>query len=290
MLNTYIPPAWDDKVYFFAKELVHDLQDGSWLMKVNPAAGLVCMKENQQGWPTVQDLRRERAQEEWRGRQAIYTGRILFSAGVILLLNGKILLFQRDAEALVDPRLWTTPAGRCDREPQMTAYKEFYEEVIILDGSQNRPVLIIFQGSEVYLDYLKKVYAKTLRRQGFAWPVAQWASWHAAPLELPAPLIQTVRVQVEGGETGHGQTVPEAYEGRFLVFWDQNHNTLELRSVVSLEIPPEQEAGLKLMDGEFNRPVKLFPRARFWELEASRLDRTLVYFRDQMRALAGGES
>jgi len=62
---------------------------------------------------------------------------VLVSTGSFLFLNNKLIATKRTSTTKFDPNCWTSPAGRCDRTPLVTAIKETIEEIKICDEKGN---------------------------------------------------------------------------------------------------------------------------------------------------------
>lgn len=262
-MNTLIPERWDDKVYFYASALERDA-DGGWTIRVDPDACLVrddrFAIDEVAALPTVTELRQANVRriESGRGASRVtrWEGRILLSAGTVLFVDGRVLLLQRDA-APVDPFLWTSPAGRCDREPHLTAVKEFLEEVLVTESGT--PVLVQLPGCEGHAATIEQIYADTCRRKGLAATDPQWIRLQAgaAPLEAWSGSPWTLHFGQGAGS--------ETHAGRGFVFFDEACNTLEIRLVAELA---STERRLTFVDGEsYGRPVALFTPAQMAQLD-----------------------
>ena len=269
-MNEYILPEWNDKLFFYGRRLVHEQAQRTWHLTVVPEDCLAGYEAGEYGLPTLSDLRRQKPGKTLRGETRKYEGRILFSAGVILIINDKIVLAQRTADAAVDPLKWTCPAGRCDGDPGRTALKEFYEELVVLDGCV--PIFIDFGHRE-----LADIYRQTLIRisPNVCMDSDEWSTM--APDELPGleSLLSTVR-------TTFGD---EVFNDRFMVYWDEPGNVLEMRHITALRLPPEIENRIILKDGERDRPVKLFPMKEFLMMEPSVLVPAMAYFQTAIKKI-----
>jgi hypothetical protein len=275
-MNRFIPHCLNDTVFFYATKLekCHDL---TWSVDVDPAACLVSMAANTEGLSTVNELREGSLLKTVEDDRIIYQGKILLSSGIILAVNDKILMLLRDDEAPVDPLKWTSAAGRCDREPFLTALKEFYEEIILFDSVSGQPVFVIFPEND-YLKEAKEIYRATLARKGFKHPVAEWVFINADFDRHNSSLLQQVRTRFASGEiTGDG--APEVFTDMFFPFMDEENNTLELRLLASVSIPDKTESQLAFCDGEYKRTVKLFTVENFMRMEDSSLVGMMSYYR-----------
>jgi len=279
-MNHFIPPHMDDIVYFYARKIVKRLPS-NWYIHVDPAACLVSMKNKGEGFPTVEDLRQNVPQKIIEPDKVIYEGRVLFSGGIILTVNDKILMLQRDKDAPVDPLKWTSPAGRCDREPLLTTLKEFYEEVILFDNVSGKPIFVTF-GNEAYFEELKEIYGETLKRKGFKYPSNEWIFVHADVGSKYEAHLQEVRTCFGPDETSSSCGEQEVFTGKFFTFFDEEGNTLEVRLLAFLLIPAGMEAHMAFLNGEFEQTVKLFTKEEFMLMEESALVRTMSYFRKEV--------
>lgn len=279
-MNQFIPHHLDDMVYFYARRIVKE-HGSNWIIYVAPNACLVNLRDRGDGLPTVEDLRQGVLQTKVGQDKAIFEGRVLFSGGIILTINGKILMLFRDKEAPVAPLKWTSPAGRCDREPLLTALKEFYEEVILFDKISGKPVFVSFE-NEAYFEEVKKIYSRTLKRKGFMQPVEEWIFFHADVGGKFGYHLQEVRTYFGFDEESGGSSGEEVFTGKFFTFFDEEGNTLEMQFLASIMVPPEIEARMAFCDGEFERTVRLFTEQEFMLMDESSLVPTMVYFRNEV--------
>jgi hypothetical protein len=275
-MNRFIPHSLDDIVFFYATK-VEKNGDLTWSVDVDPAACLVSMAANTEGLPTVNDLREGQVLKTVEKDRVVYEGRILLSSGIILTVNDKILMLLRDDEAPVDPLKWTSPAGRCDREPFLTALKEFYEEVILFDGVSGKPVFMTYPENH-YLAEAKKSYRTTLARKGFMHPVEEWLIFNADIERNGSSLLQQVRTCFEFRDTTD-DSEREVFMDLFFPFMDEENNTLELRLLASAAIPDKTEFQLAFCDGEYERTVKLFTLDDFFPMEDSALVGMMSFYR-----------
>ncbi|MDG5777956.1 NUDIX hydrolase [Haloarculaceae archaeon H-GB2-1] len=235
-MNRRIPPDRADELFFYAKRVVAD--DEGWRIDVDPAHCLT-------GYADEVDVAyplRELGVDERRiaNGRTVYEGRIPFSAGVVLLVEGTFVMLYRDADAPSDPCKWTSPAGRCDHDPTQTAYRELYEELLV--RANGRPAVV-----EVGDESAVARYETTLRERGFDHPREQW-------LRLPASVpdrYDSLHVPVE---THYGD---ERHVGRFWPYWDDAKETLELRTILEIQRPGDGPS-LSFSDPEYGRRVEQF--------------------------------
>ena len=275
-MNRFILHGLDDTIFFYATKLekYHDL---TWSIDVDPASCLVSMAANTEGLPTVNNLRKGSLQKTVEDDRIIYQGKILLSSGIMLTVNDKILMLFRDEDAPVEPLKWTSPAGRCDREPFLTALKEFYEEVILFDRISGKPVFVAFPKHE-YFEQVKQIFRLTLARKGFIQPVEEWIFINADFERNNSTLLQSVRTCFESCETTDDDD-RETYTGMFFPFMDEENNTLELRLLASVSMPNKTEVQLAFCDGEYERTVKLFTKEDFLRIEDTYLVSTMTYYK-----------
>lgn len=275
-MNSVIPDSLDDTVFFYATK-VEKAGDSIWSVDVDQADCLVSMAANTDGLPSVNDLRECRVLKKVENGHVVFEGKILFSSGIILTVNDKVLMLFRDEQAPVEPLKWTSPAGRCDREPFLTALKEFYEEVIIFDGVTGKPIFVTFPEHE-YSEQAQDIYRLTLAGKGFMQPIGEWI-FVSADFECNnSPLLQQVRTCFTSTEITDDDT-QEVYTDMFFPFMDEENNTFELRLLAFVSIPDKTEVQLSFCDGEYERAVKLFTNEDFMRMEDSSLVGTMSYYR-----------
>lgn len=230
----------DDRAFLFATEIEHHPAAERWHIRVDPDDRLV--------GPAV-DLDVETLQASkprWIDTDTgyAYRGRILFSAGVVLVVNGQIVLLKRDSAAPSDPGQWQSPAGRCEEQPGVTGFRELYEEIAIAEG--DRPVFIEPTADDCSASF-EGVYKETLRRCGF----------ETSPDELvryPGTVPAAARNQTATVITEYDS---ERYTCDMLAFFDEERSTLECRHPVAIEV--DDPTALEFTDGEFDRVVRRFP-------------------------------
>lgn len=248
----------DDRAFLYATELTHDRARNEWTLRIDPDACLAG-PAGETAVETIRNAPLERTEDE-TGETVRYTGRILFSAGVVLVLDGKQVLLRRGDHAPTAPGKWTSPAGRCDGPPWDTALKEFYEELVILIGDDRPLFVTVGDASEHFRD----VYASSLAATGWAGPPADWRS-------LPATTIAAAGDHYETIRTEYGV---ETFESEMLAYFDDASNTLELRLALAVEMPPDLPLEtFTFRDPEFGREIRRFGPAA---LEAKRAAGALV--------------
>lgn len=134
LLSANIKNEYEDKIFWFAESVI--LLDGLLTIHINNMNGLVAFDSvaERVGCTKISNLITEGNSQEW------FKGNcpVLVSSGSFLWINDRLLLTQRTAHTPFDPLSWTTPAGRCDRTPLVTALKETLEEVIIVSQKSSK--------------------------------------------------------------------------------------------------------------------------------------------------------
>ena len=234
------------------------------------------------GMPSIDELRMANLREKTVGDQVIYEGKVLFSGGVILAVNDRILMLLRDRDAPVDPLKWTSPAGRCDREPLFASIKEFYEEVVIIDRKSGAPVFVTFSEGQIYAREMQAVYAKTLRGKGFKDRAETWDFAPARSGDRYKLDMDVVCTHFERNTNPGENLVGESFKGRFFTCFNKGDNTLELRLIASVCFPFEVDDRLLFLDGEkYGRIVRLFSEQDLLNLENTSLVYTMDHFRNE---------
>lgn len=248
----------DDTVFAAAERVVHDHEANRWTLRVDPGEGLV-------GDPvgtSVRDVQAERPERTTDGDVTVLEGPVLFSAGVVTLVDDRFALLYRDADAPTAPERWTSPAGRGDYDPGTTALKEFYEELLIVEDGT--PVFVTFdeRSSE-----LEDAYAAALRGIGITTPPSEWHRVTGTTPERYRPHLSTVVTEIDS----------ERYTDEMLVYYDEDANTLECRFVIAVDLPIDRGAALSFHDGEFDRTVRRFTRSEYCNLDRTDLVPTDAY-------------
>lgn len=258
-MRKLVPDHYDDDTVFATADRVsHDPEADRWTLQVDPEKGLV----GESMETSVEDVRARRPTRTEDGDLTVLEGPVLFSAGVVTLVDGEFVLLYRDANASTDPERWTSPAGRGDHDPGTTALKEFYEELVILDGETP-----VFATVDERSEKLEDVYAATVRDLGNTTPPSEW---HRVPASTPdryRPHLSTVVTDVDG----------ERFTDEMLAFYDAEANTLELRFIVDIDLPTERAESLSFRDGELDREVRRFTRNEYATLDRDDLVPTDAY-------------
>jgi hypothetical protein len=133
LLAGKLPQELNDKVFWFADrvQMINDVVQ----IEINNNQGItafdpICQELNV---ACLESLAQLKPDINWING----FGPVLVSSGSFLFINGKLAITRRSTDAKVDPNLWTTPAGRCDRTPLETALKETVEEIKIYDEEGN---------------------------------------------------------------------------------------------------------------------------------------------------------
>lgn len=238
----------DDSAYFRAEQVVVDESRDRWTIHVDPDDCLVVRDEPGADVPTVSEIQQTTPAITETGTRTVYQGPVLFSGGVIIRINGQFVLIYRDAEASTSPQMWTSPAGRGDRDPATTALKEFYEELAVVAGGD--PVLVdIGNRSESFED----VYERTLETVGEYAPPDEWTRVTAS---VPGRVENALSTVV----TEYGS---QQFEDRMLATYVPETNTVELRFFVDVQLETDD---LECYDAELGRRVERFTSEEVEEL------------------------
>lgn len=262
-MTRLVPDAYeDDTVFLYASEVVHREDADTWVLRLDPEnclAGAV--------GPSISTLRDATPTEKPVDGARLFDGPVLFSAGVLLLVNDRHLLLQRGDDAPTDPGLWTSPAGRCEHDPGTTALKEFYEELAI--AVDDTPALVTW--GDRTRDHTA-TYRRTLERVGWDAPEASWR-------ELDAEVPPAFEDQLSTVVTEYGD---RTFRDRMLVYFDADANTLELRFVLRITPSSAVREALSFRDGEFDRTVRLFDREQLRRVPRSALVATDAFVVDEI--------
>lgn len=243
----------DDRAFLYATGITYDAAEDRWTIRIDPESHLA----GPEGDVDIETLRNATLQREQSGTKTRYIGKILFSAGVALRLDGNGVLLRRGENAETDPGKWTSPAGRCDHPPLETALKEFYEELVVLDGKTRQPVFITVDGPS---GEFESVYRSSLSAAGIETDPEEWVRFEGVTPE-------GIREEYATVVTEYGD---ERFESDMLAYFNEAANTLELRLAVSVETPPETDAStLHFEDVEFDRDIARFSREELETLRAA---------------------
>lgn len=227
----------NDEAFLFATEIEHEISRNMWTIRVDPDSCLVGPAVDHD-IKTIRDSNHDSTKTATGSR---YNGRLLFSAGVVLLLNGQLVLLRRGANAPSDPGKWQSPAGRCDGPPGETALSELYEELVVLEGGC--PVFVTHgERSKSF----EPTYESALRRINHYVEPSKW-NRYLGKRPLPAKdLFATVKLEYGA----------QSYTDKMVAFFDEDTSTLELRYVLETEVATPST--LKCVDSEFGRTVEMF--------------------------------
>jgi len=245
-VNTAIDKSFDDKVFFYAKKITFSQSNG-WTIIVQPDACMVSMHESKLALDTVATLRSSPLAVSSSSAGSVFKGKILFSAGAMLFLGTDVVMMKRDEAAPTDPKKWTSPAGRSDREPLLTALKEFHEEVILFDTLSNRPVYVDIANNP-YAKIVENIYYETLKRKGYEADVSDWIRLVAYQT---TPNIKNIYpVKLLFGE----EHVDSSLNGtiKYFSFMDVSNSTLELLLPLTINNDQLSKVNISLCDGEYD--------------------------------------
>ncbi|MFB6119798.1 MAG: hypothetical protein ABEJ68_01630 [Halobacteriaceae archaeon] len=256
-----VPPDEGDSLFLSATSVVHDPAAGRWDVYVDPEDCLVAL-DGDRRHPSIDSLGPDDVTvAETEGRRR-YEGRILLGAGVVPVVGDAVPLIFRDAGAPTNPFCWTAPAGRVDDDPGTTAFREFYEELLVFrDGT---PAYVDVDGVE-----MRDVYRSAL-----------------AENDVDPDALTTVRGTVPDRFRCAFDTVvthfgDQRIESELWTEWIPDEPSLEFRTAVEIDADPSR---LTFRDGELDRCVELFPTAELASLPAALFVPGLAAFRDDFFA------
>jgi len=227
----------NDEAFLFASEIEHDIPQNRWIVRVNPDCCLVGPAVDRD----VECIRNSEHNSTVTGSGKRYNGRLLFSAGVVLLLNGQLVLLRRGPNALTNPEKWQSPAGRCDAPPGKTALSELYEELVVIEDDQ--PVFIIYEGLS---DSFEQTYEAALRRVDRYVEPAQWSRYSGSVPSQAEDFL--AKIDFEYGT--------QQYSNEMVAFFNEEASTLELRHIIEVDVSNPET--LRCIDSEYGREVGLF--------------------------------
>jgi hypothetical protein len=203
----------------------------------------------------------------------------------------EVLLLQRDAESTAAGE-WTEPAGRCDRRPDIAIGNEGHEELLILFrpvGTDHYcPIAISgtnYEGAPSLAFKYKQIKAKLpqISERGIQPKDIDFSRAHLVQYrEMPQEkgLYRDVVVSVNGEE----QT-----QFRAMCLFDPDHNTLELRRSIAIEMHARDSA--IAIDGEqFNRTVQAFTLDHILKLQTAGNFKARPALASYIRALTSNTS
>ncbi|MFT4884690.1 MAG: hypothetical protein ACI8U4_002207 [Natronomonas sp.] len=241
-MNDHIPAELKDAVYYYARKVVRDAEEGRWELHVDPDDCLVALNEDvndhfDRDFPTLETVEAEPVTHRVEDDSEVLEGRILLGGGVIPIVDDALVLIFRDAGAPAAPLRWTAADGRVDATLTRTTFGEFYEE------------LLVFQdGTPVYVDVpeapdMRETYAEALEANEFEVP---------DPLPtLQGAVPETYRAAYDPVVTHFGD---QRYESEFWVNWDIDAGHFGVNQAIAFDGPD-----LTFADGELCRCVERFP-------------------------------
>lgn len=264
-MNDRIPERREDELFFYANRLVYDGETDRWEIHVDPDDCLTGYADAVDVSHPIAAIEDSEPTVRNEGSRVVYEGRLLFSAGVILLIDGHVVLLYRDAEAPVDPCKWTSPAGRCDNTPGRTALQELYEELLVV--SDGRPVHIAVPDRET----LTGPYQRTLRNNGIYASTTDWETVTAGCPPDYEPVVSTV-------ETHYGD---ETAVDEFWAYFNTDSSVLELRYIIEISTP-DSIPMIRFEDGEYDRQTALFTHDELQAIPTEDLVPANAAFRDRL--------
>lgn len=271
-MNDRIPPERADELFFYARRVTHDRRRGRWTITVDPDSCITGYADDVEVPVALEELTATAPEQTTSDGTTTYSGRIPFSAGVILLVDDAFVLLRRDAAAPVDPLMWTSPAGRCDADPTTTALRELYEELLV--QADGRAAVVKPPENGVHGDGdpnsgdVIEAYRKTLQRNGVYSPRNRW-------VEVNTTVPPEYTDELERVETRYGD---ESFVDDFWAYWDEQSSTLELRKVYRLDRPADVDA-VTFADAEYERKTSVVPRERLFSFDDADLVPTNRAFR-----------
>jgi hypothetical protein len=245
----------------------HVSREGNvWKVDINPGDPTVALNEkvkNEFGIdsPLVNDMRADKT-----------SGLSLISGGSFIWLNEggsrKLVLLRRDKDAPVDAGSLTGPAGRCGELPSQTTIAETNEELIIVRSkSSNGPnhyKLLGFYRDEKEKD---EVVANKLRQieSRYNDMIKKGELDDAKLLRLirGADDVEILNIEeYKEKNNDRSERIITSIDGKEVdliengtAFFDEESNTLEIREILDVKIPENDEI-VEIFDGEnFGRDV-----------------------------------
>lgn len=261
-----IPATQRDELFFYASEIRGVPESDEWHIQIDPEDCLTGYSDVVNEDPQLGEISDRSLTVREEADAKVYRGPILISAGVVLCVGDRFVLFERDADAPVAPLKWTSPAGRCDTTPIRTALGELYEELLI--SADGRPAVVSPPNREPITD----VYDETLRSNGVTAEPDEWIRIDATEPDQFADLQATVT-------TEYGD---ERHRSRFWPYLDETNSTLELRKIYRVETP-ENSRSLRFEDAEFDRRTGVLTKSEFLAMDDDDLVPTDRAFRDRLR-------
>ena len=243
LMNSIIEDEYNDKLCLYANKVIENKENNKVEVFINKEKCIAAIKKEGFEYPSVQNIRNSKIEKQ-------YIGDILISSGIILFINNQLLLMKRSDDAPYDPSMWTTPAGRCDKDIEYTAFKEFYEEVYFLDRDK-KPIFIRTKSSIIDFNSLKNIYALTLKNNKKSHTFIKDYICESEEIDW---LKETECIQKIRESNSH--TICEEKVAKMFYYFDEDHSTIEFRKILNINI--QNIDGIIMYDGEYNRKVKLF--------------------------------
>lgn len=271
-----------DKIYILADKIVH--QGSSWTVKVDSGDPTVVLDEtkkeefNLKNSPVVKEIRGGNGEKK------------LVSGGTWIWIRDSegqefLCLMRRDDGAPVDAGCLTGPAGRCGEKLSKTSVDETNQEfVFVMSETDGKNKLLAFyrndedreevtrqkmrQVGEVYNSLMEK-YEKIEDEQSkrdaefLRDSVRDESCLELIKMEQTSSEgLDTVIMEVDGEEVDRVNGI---------AYMDEENNTLEVREVVTVTLPPGSKIS-KVLDGEkYLRPTVLVKKEELVALFNDRL-------------------
>ncbi len=282
-----------DKIYILASEVVH--QGSIWTIKVHGEDPTVVLDEAKKGEfslknsPVVKEIRGGNGEKK------------LVSGGTWIWIRDNegqefLCLMRRDDGAPVDAGCLTGPAGRCGEKLSKTSVDETNQEfVFVMSETDGKNKLLAFyrndedreevirqkmrQVGEVYNSLMEK-YEKTGDEQSKR--DAEFLR-DSVRDESCLELIKMEQTSSEGLDTIimeiDGKKVDRV---NGIAYMDEKNNTLEVREVVTVNLPPGSRIS-KVLDGEkYLRPTVLVKKEELGALLGDKLVPALRNYIEQV--------
>lgn len=282
--NSHVAPAvspWYDQVFFAAEKVSIDRASRTITIQIDPFAQPVVSHAGvSAGLPTVQSTGKGHAEgrvtDVSRGLERTIGGegqRILLSSGSYLFYQDgadeKLVLLRRSLDARVAPGMMQGAAGRCDRAPGESGFRETLEEILVHGTVDGKPVLLIPAGGEEgeVLNAVHDGRRKALAQLRTALKTAD-SSGHAELKSRIQHLQQVDAVARLVPEVLTAEALENVFRVRTMIgdscvedapslhaYYDTQSNTLEMRQVTRVNHPDITIVGFEDGDG-FGRLVR----------------------------------
>lgn len=271
-LNNLIGIERDDIAFLYASRVVIDYLKNRIDVEIDKDKCIVNMYKNELDLPSIDEIRHENPLIVKTPYKVEIEGRILLSSGVITIINNKLLLLQRDAQAKYDPLKWTMPAGRCDRDIEFTAIKEYFEEVFFTD-KKGKAVALVPKCKNKIRSTTLNIYKNTLAKNGV--DKKNFKKYRA--VSRSSKFIDEMVLVLTARSNDRYEKI-EIFRSKMFVMLDEKYNTLEFRKVIIFR--NRKLENIRCWDGEYNRKVALFPFNAICKIDDESLVSSVVTIRN----------